>query len=62
MNQALQYLETQSYIGGYAWFGTRLDPNDGWLGPQVDLLAYNQSSLTQLGQIYTTFKPTTSSK
>jgi len=58
MKQALQYLETQTYIGGYAWFGTRLDPTDGWLGPQVDLLAYNTSALTDLGKLYTTFKAT----
>jgi len=58
MKAALQYLETQSYIGGYAWFGTRLDPTDGWLGPQVDLLAYDKAALTDLGTLYTTFKPT----
>lgn len=36
----------------YAWFGTRLDVNDGWLGPQVDLLAQTSCALTDLGTLY----------
>lgn len=52
MKQALQYLDNEPAIQRYAWFGTRLDPNDNWLGPQVDLLAQTSSSLTTLGQLY----------
>jgi len=54
MKQVLAYLDGESQIGKYAWFGTRLDPTDGWLGPQVDLLMDNSSALTELGVIYTT--------
>jgi len=57
MQQALKLLEGNKIFGNYAWFGTRLQPNDDWLGPQVDLLWYNESKLTQLGTTYTTFPP-----
>jgi len=56
MQGALTLLEGDTNFGNYAWFGTRLDPSDGWLGPQVDLLWYNMSALTDLGKLYTTFK------
>jgi len=52
MKQALSYLDAQPWIEKYAWFGTRLDPTDGWLGPQVDLLAYDKCALTDLGKFY----------
>jgi len=56
MKQALAYLDSQSYIEKYAWFGTRLDPTDGWLGPQVDLLDDSKCALTDLGVFYATGK------
>jgi len=55
MKQALQLLESDPAIQRYAWFGTRLDPTDGWLGPQVDLLAQDSCALTDLGQLYNSF-------
>jgi len=54
MKQALTYLDSQPFIERYAWFGTRLDPTDGWLGPQVDLLDDSKCALTDLGVYYTT--------
>lgn len=53
MKQALALLDGDSSIERYAWFGTRLDPTDGWLGPQVDLLSDQSCALTDLGKIYT---------
>jgi len=50
--QALNFLENEPSIQRYAWFGTRLDPTDGWLGPQVDLLAQTSCALTDLGKLY----------
>lgn len=52
LKQALAYLDNEPMIERYAWFGTRLDPNDGWLGPQVDLLDSSKCALTQVGQLY----------
>jgi len=52
MKQALAFLDGESQVERYSWFGTRLDPGDGWLGPQVDLLSQTSSSLTQLGKLY----------
>jgi hypothetical protein len=52
MKQALDYLDNNPDIERYAWFGTRLDPTDGWLGPQVDLLSQTASALTDLGTLY----------
>jgi hypothetical protein len=52
MKGALAFLESNPMIQRYAWFGTRLPLNDGWLGPQVDLLNPWDSSLSPLGVIY----------
>jgi len=52
MKAALNYLENDPQIERYSWFGTRLDPTDGWLGPQVDLLDDSKCALTQLGELY----------
>jgi len=52
MKQALQLLDNDPQIERYAWFGTRLDPKDGWLGPQVDLLSDSSCALTDLGKLY----------
>jgi len=52
MKDALNYLENEPSIERYAWFGTRLDPTDGWLGPQVDLLSDTGCALSDLGQLY----------
>lgn len=54
MKQALALLDNDPTIERYAWFGTRLDPTDGWLGPQVDLLAQTSCALTDLGTLYNT--------
>jgi len=52
MKAAITYLENEPSIERYAWFGTRLDPTDGWLGPQVDLLSDTSCALTDLGKLY----------
>jgi hypothetical protein len=52
MKQALALLDNDPHIERYAWFGTRLDPTDGWLGPQVDLLDNQGCALTDLGKFY----------
>jgi len=52
MKQALSFLDNEPSIERYAWFGTRLNPGDGWLGPQVDLLAQDSCALTDLGKLY----------
>jgi hypothetical protein len=52
LKQALQLLDSDPQIERYAWFGTRLDPTDGWLGPQVDLLSDTSCALTPLGTYY----------
>jgi hypothetical protein len=52
MKQVLELLDNDPAIAKYAWFGTRLDTNDNWLGPQVDLLAQTSASLTELGMLY----------
>jgi len=52
LKQALELLDNDPAIQRYAWFGTRLDVNDGWLGPQVDLLAQTSCALTDLGTLY----------
>jgi len=52
LKAALNFLDNEPSIARYAWFGTRLDPKDGWLGPQVDLLAQDSCALTTLGQLY----------
>jgi len=52
MKQALHLLDNDPVIERYAWFGTRLPPNDGWLGPQVDLLSDQACALTDLGKFY----------
>jgi hypothetical protein len=52
MKAALQFLDNEPSIQRYSWFGTRLDPKDGWLGPQVDLLDDSKCALTQLGELY----------
>jgi len=54
MKQALAYLDADPQIEKYAWFGTRLDPADGWLGPQVDLLDGSACALSDLGKMYNT--------
>jgi len=53
MKQILNYLDNEPIIERYAWFGTRIDPDDGWLGPQVDLLDNSKCALTDLGKLYT---------
>lgn len=53
MKQILNYLDNEPAIERYAWFGTRIDPDDGWLGPQVDLLDNSKCALTDLGKLYT---------
>jgi len=53
MKQALAYLDAEPQIERYAWFGTRIDPADGWLGPQVNLLDNSKCALTDLGKVYT---------
>jgi len=52
MKQALDLLDNDPQIERYAWFGTRLDPTDGWLGHQVDLLSNTACALTDLGKLY----------
>jgi len=52
MKAALTLLENEPSIERYAWFGTRLDPTDGWLGHQVDLLSDSACELTDLGKLY----------
>jgi len=52
MKAALAFLEADSQFERYSWFGTRLDPTDGWLGPQVDLLDDSTCALTELGKLY----------
>jgi len=52
MKQVLDLLENDPMIEKYAWFGTRLDPKDQWLGPQVDLLSDSSCALTPLGKLY----------
>jgi len=52
MKAALMYLESEPQIERYAWFGTRLDPTDGWLGPQLDLLSDSACALSDLGKLY----------
>jgi len=52
MKQALALLDSLPFIERYAWFGTRLDLKDGWLGPQVDLLSDSACALTDLGKYY----------
>jgi len=52
MKAALNYLDNDPMIEKYAWFGTRLDPTDGWLGPQVDLIDDSTCALSDLGKVY----------
>jgi len=52
MKAALTLLDNDPIVERYAWFGTRLDPKDGWLGPQVDLLSDSSCALTDLGNYY----------
>jgi hypothetical protein len=52
MKAALNYLDNEPMIEKYAWFGTRLDPTDGWLGPEVDLIDDGTCALTDLGKVY----------
>jgi len=52
MKAALNYLDNEPMIERYSWFGTRLDPTDGWLGPQVDLIDDASCALTDLGKLY----------
>jgi len=52
MKEALAFLDADPQFERYAWFGTRLDPTDGWLGPQVDLLSDQACALTDLGKMY----------
>jgi len=52
MKNALAFLDADPQFERYSWFGTRLDPNDGWLGPQVDLLDDASCKLTDLGKLY----------
>jgi len=54
MKQALAFLDNEPQVERYSWFGTRLDPKDGWLGPQVDLLDDSTCALTDLGKLYNT--------
>lgn len=46
------YLDADSVFERYAWFGTRIKPSDGWLGPQVSLLNISYPALNNLGKIY----------
>eukprot|EP01111_Echinosteliopsis_oligospora_P007614 TRINITY_DN2284_c0_g1_i1.p1 TRINITY_DN2284_c0_g1~~TRINITY_DN2284_c0_g1_i1.p1 ORF type:complete len:442 (+),score=131.78 TRINITY_DN2284_c0_g1_i1:38-1363(+) len=55
MKEVLEFLESEPFVERYSWFGTRLPPDDGWLGPQVDLLSDQACALTDLGQLYTSF-------
>jgi len=52
MKAALAFLDGDPKVERYSWFGTRLDPTDGWLGPQVDLLDDSSCALTDLGKLY----------
>jgi hypothetical protein len=51
--EALAYLDSEPQIERYAWFGIRIDPDDGWLGPQVNLIGTTGCALTELGKLYT---------
>jgi len=56
MKLALPILDNDPMIERYSWFGTRLDPKDGWLGHQVDLLSDSACALTDLGKLYNPMK------
>jgi hypothetical protein len=52
LKAALAYLDNNPMIERYAWFGTRIAPNDGWLGPQVNVFQTTLSALTDVGKLY----------
>jgi hypothetical protein len=55
MKGALTYLESNPMIERYSWFGTRIAPNDGWLGPQVNVFSQSTATLSEVGKLYNSF-------
>ncbi|KAH6685070.1 glycosyl hydrolase catalytic core-domain-containing protein [Plectosphaerella plurivora] len=52
MTESIEYLESQDYVEGYAWFGAfRTDNSNGWTGDGVSLFD-DDGGLTDLGATY----------
>jgi len=52
MTAALSWLDSQPQIERYSWYGTRIAPNDGYLGPNASIFSLQCSSLSNLGELY----------